>query len=173
VFRRHGFDPENVIHSDFFSEDFQKFNQNRFDAVISRGFIEHFADVKDVINRHLEILAPGGILIVSVPNLRGVNYGLARIFHKEVLALHNLDIMTKDVFAKLFDRSNVRPLFCDYYGTFSLYLFTSGSPYRQHALRAVQRIQAPLNLAFRTLLKDKGAECPIFSPSLLYIGRKM
>src|SRR6266513_2974678 len=93
VFRLNGLDPANVIHADFFSPEFQTRYRGYFDIVLSRGFIEHFRDVDRVLSAHLNVIAPGGMLAVTIPNLRGINYGLAWFFCKELLPLHNLDIM--------------------------------------------------------------------------------
>jgi len=163
-----------VIHTDFFSDEFRESHKERFDVVISRGFIEHFTDVEPVIDRHLDLLAPGGYLLVSIPNLRGFNYPVARLLHKEVIPLHNLSIMQKPAYTKLFNRPDLQSMFCDYYGTFSFYLFTSGSSQLvQYGLKLGHRFQPLLNLAFRTFLGDRGAETGAFSPYLLYIGRKV
>jgi 2-polyprenyl-3-methyl-5-hydroxy-6-metoxy-1,4-benzoquinol methylase len=174
VFARNGFDPANVIYADFFSDEFHQKYKERFRVVISRGFIEHFTDVKSVIDRHMNVLAPGGYLIVSVPNLRGINYTLADVFNKEVIPLHNIEIMHKHVFADLFVRKDLERLFCDHYGTFSFYVFTAGrSPVMQRTLKAAYKVQPILNLAFRTLFGNKGAESRFLSPYLLCIGRKI
>jgi SAM-dependent methyltransferase len=173
MFSSHGINPDNVIHADFFSEQFQRQYQNAFDLVVSRGFIEHFTDVENVIAKHVNVLAEGGYLVVNIPNLKGVNYGLIRLFNKEVIAIHNLDIMRREAFAKLFDRDELQRLFCDYYGTFSFYLFNArdDSPMRL-LLNSAYKLQPALNLAFRLLLKNRGAESRLFSPHLLFIGKK-
>src|SRR5262249_24507945 len=68
VFRAHGLDPNNVILSDFFAEDFQAQYRESFDVVYSAGFIEHFTDVGHVVNNHINLLKRGGYLIVGIPN---------------------------------------------------------------------------------------------------------
>jgi hypothetical protein len=81
--------------------------------------------------------------------------------------------MKKSEFSKLFDRSNLSTKFCDYYGTFTFYLFdpNKDSPHRL-ARNIGYRLQPLFNLTFRSLLRDKGAENKHFSPALLFIGRK-
>jgi SAM-dependent methyltransferase len=173
VFSRHGFNPENVIHSDFFSDELIERYRGHFDIVFSRGFIEHFTDLKTVIDRHVDLLAPGGYLFVDVPNFRGVNNPLARLFDKEAIPRHNIEIMRKDVFTGLFNRSDLEGVACGYYGTFSFYLFTSDkSPVSRFMLRTGFKVQLLLNLAFRTILGKRRLESPLFSPFLNYIGRK-
>lgn len=173
VFEEAGFDPENVIHADFFSDDFLRTYRGAFQAVVSRGFIEHFDDVTPVVNRHLELLAPGGCLIMSVPNLRGFNKLLARVFDKGAIPRHNLNIMRDESFRRIFASDDIKALFSGYYGTFSLYLFTPDkNAFKRNLLKAINKLQPFLNLAFRGLFRDKGAESRFFSPSLLFIGKK-
>ena len=78
----------------FLSSDFQSKNQCAFDVVLSRGVIEHFTNVVEVIDKHINLLVPGGLLLVSIPHLRG-----SIIFWQEcsteTLAIHNLEIMDK------------------------------------------------------------------------------
>ena len=53
--------------------DFFKIEPDRqYDVVMSYGFIEHFTDVDEVVELHLRWLKPGGILILGVPNFRGI-----------------------------------------------------------------------------------------------------
>lgn len=173
IFRTNHINPDNVIDADFFSEAFQEQYREFFDLVISRGFIEHFADVEDTVRKHLNLLAKGGRLIIIIPNLRGLNYVLGMMFHREVIAIHNLEIMQKDVFSSLFEHQNLRPLFCDYNGVFSFYLFNTKetSPMR-HVLKACFHLQLILNAAFHLLFKNKPVESRWSSPSLIFIGVK-
>lgn len=173
IFSSNNINPDNVIYADFFSEEFQEQYRESFDLVISRGFIEHFIDVEDTIQKHLNVLAGGGRLIIVIPNLRGLNYVLGMMFHKEVIAMHNLEIMRKEVFSRLFENKHLRPLFCNYNGVFSFYLFNTKERSRmRHVLKASFHLQLILNAAFHLLFKDKPVESGWFSPSLIFIGDK-
>jgi len=173
VFRNHGYDPYNVIHADVFSEELTDQYKEHFDVVVSKGFIEHFEDLKPVIDRHFILLKPGGYLVVTVPNLRGVNNVLARAFDETAIPRHNTKIMERETYRTLFQREGLQERFCDYYGTFSFYLFTSSpSLLRRHSANAVYKLQPILNLAFRTFFGPRGAETSLFSPFLIYIGKK-
>jgi 2-polyprenyl-3-methyl-5-hydroxy-6-metoxy-1,4-benzoquinol methylase len=173
IFSANNINPAHVIHADFLSDQIQEQYAGHFDIVISEGFVEHFDDVEDVIEKHINLLAQGGHLIVSIPNLRGVNYYLQQIFNKELLSLHNTDIMGKREFLKLFDEERLSTLFCDYYGTFNFGLFISkgDSPLR-FVLICCKVLQLMLNVIFRLLFRNKGAESKLFSPYLLFIGAK-
>jgi 2-polyprenyl-3-methyl-5-hydroxy-6-metoxy-1,4-benzoquinol methylase len=173
IFADHNIDPDQVIQADFLSPEIHSRYRGAFDIVVSRGFIEHFTNVREIIEKHLSLLAEGGHLIISVPNLSGVNYMLAQLFHKEVIPLHNLSIMDKREFFKLFDRAGLSPLFCDYYGTFNFGLFNTAprSP-MVRVLNTCMKAQLVLNATFRLFFPGGGLESRMFSPSLIYIGVK-
>jgi SAM-dependent methyltransferase len=173
AFAAAGVDPGNVIESDFFAPRLLAAYRGFFDVVLSRGFIEHFADPRPVVDRHIDLLKDGGLLIVSIPNLRGLNRLLCALFHRDVLALHNLEIMALERFESLFDTARVERLHCGYFGTFSFGVFNTraGSPLR-HALSVCQKGQLLLNLAFHTLLGDRGLESRLLSPGLIFVGVK-
>jgi 2-polyprenyl-3-methyl-5-hydroxy-6-metoxy-1,4-benzoquinol methylase len=173
IFTSNGLNPANVIHADFFSQAFQNQYKEYFDIVISRGFMEHFDDVAGVIEKHLALLKPGGRLIVSVPNFRGVYYVWLRLFRKKVLAMHNLTIMQKSEFIKLFRAGGLSTLFCGYYGTFSLNHLHAppGSPLR-FITAFLHNLQKLFNLLFRLAFAHKGRESRFFSPHLLFMGVK-
>jgi SAM-dependent methyltransferase len=171
IFETHGLDPQHIVHADFFSDDFQKRYRGFFDIVISRGFIEHFDDPKNVVKQHVALLKRGGYLIVSIPNKRGMNRVLASLFNKQSLSIHNLGIMHLPVFRELFDDSLLRVVFCRYIGVFSFNQFDVPPASRLRFLLSVCRLtQRGLNMLFRLLFPRQGPESGWFSPYLLYIG---
>ncbi len=174
LFSMHGLDPANVIHADFLSQSFQDKHRGQFDIVISHGFIEHFSDPTAVIAGHLNLLRSGGHLVVSIPNLRGVNRALVYFFNKETLPLHNLSIMNLDAFCNLFEaKRELVPIICRYYGTFSFRIFNTKpvSP-KRHILRLCGRVQQVLNVLFRLVFAERSPEIRSLSPYLLFIGTK-
>jgi SAM-dependent methyltransferase len=173
LFESRGINRSNVIHADFLSTAFQNRYEGYFDVVVSHGFIEHFTDVDSIVAKHLNLLAPGGRVVITIPNLRGINYVLAWLFRKEVIPLHNISIMCRDRFCKLFDRPDLTPLLCGYYGTFNFGLFNTrrGSMMR-HVLSICMEVQRVLNLIFRLAFRARGVETPYFSPYLIFIGTK-
>lgn len=173
-FELRGYDPSNVHLADFLSEEFQSKHFGKYAVVVSRGFIEHFENPEDVVKAHLALLKPGGHLVVSIPNLRGIYWLWTYIFNKPQLPLHNLDIMRLPKFQKLFDTGELQGQWCGYIGTFSFWLFTVKNPgvILRFILRTLIVIQMILNVVFRLIFKDKGLETSWFSPNLLYVGKK-
>lgn len=172
LFKANGISSENVIEDDFFSENIKKYN-TMFDVVSSFGFVEHFDDVNSVINKHLQLLKKDGILIIVIPNLRGFYYYWTKFFNPVVLTHHNLKIMEKGTFKTLFERDDLEEYYCDYFGVFHYGLMTNNKSKLGNVIISIMyRIQLGLNKVFRVLFKKKGFESKMFSPFLVYIGKK-
>ena len=82
-----GIDAE-IIHADLFSYK-PKEGQPLWDVVVSFGFIEHFDDSRAVIDRHLDLLKPGGILVLVIPNHAGLNGRILKSIDREKYDIHN------------------------------------------------------------------------------------
>jgi SAM-dependent methyltransferase len=172
LFQLNNIDPENVILNDFLSEDFLKEYSNRFDIVSSFGFIEHFDKPEIIIQNHLRLLKHGGILLIQIPNLSGINNKLSHFFNKEILAIHNLQIMNYASFTGLFNNGDIEPIFCGYYGTFNFGLYNAKGWWKSLLLKLCNIFQLILNMFLRLFLGRKGSENKNLSPYLLFIGRK-
>lgn len=90
----------------------------KFDIVYSLGFIEHFENLTEVVKRHVDLLKPGGILLLGVPNLRGIYKFFLEQTAPKHLSIHNLNSM--DIFNwKNFEQElNLKPIFKNYLGGF-------------------------------------------------------
>jgi len=53
------------------------FGAQRFDIVVFSDILEHLYDPADVLTRHLQLLAPGGRILISLPNVAIWNVRLA------------------------------------------------------------------------------------------------
>jgi SAM-dependent methyltransferase len=174
TFEEHELNPGNVIHSDFFSESFQAAYVNSFDVVLSRGFIEHFTDPDTVLQKHLNLLVPGGMLIVTIPNFRGVNYWLGWPLMRDLYRLHNLNIMDLKTFRKLMTMSDLVPVFCGYQGMFNLGLFDTGrkTGWQKVILPVMRRANVALNILLHIVFGKRALESRFTSPYLVFIGLK-
>jgi SAM-dependent methyltransferase len=105
----------NVYYRDFFSDlsDIPK-----FDVVFSSGFIEHFTDLEDVLSRHVSLLKKGGVLVVGVPNFRGISQKVLAKTAPKMLARHNLEAMDIGNWDCLEKKHGLVPLFKGYIGGF-------------------------------------------------------
>jgi SAM-dependent methyltransferase len=103
-----------------------------YDAVVSLGFIEHFNDPIDIARRHADLLRPGGLLILEVPNFQGINHWFQT---DSLLSAHNLETMTPAFFEKVAKTLGLRVRFLKYIGGFEpANLDTRGKPFPIRAL---------------------------------------
>jgi len=172
LFITNGYNPENVTCVDFLNEDFSEIHKGLFDIVVSMGFIEHFTQPNILIKRHVHLLRDGGALLVSIPNLRGINFGLTYLINREALKFHNLGIMDFEVFQSLFQHPELDTLFCGYYGTFYCGICIDSEKTNSCFAKICLRLQQIADyFLIRFLLKAR-LENAVVSPYLLYIGRK-
>ncbi len=174
LFEQAGIPKEQVIIGDFFSPEIQNQYAQFFDIVLSRGFLEHFENPKTVIQHHLHLLKPGGLLIVTIPNLRGfVNHFWVSRFSKEELAIHNLAVMEKKAFASCFDFPEMIPIYCSYFGTLNFNLWKADqTAVAKWLLNQFKNLQLICNVLCRLILRKRGLDLPCISPYLIFIGQK-
>ena len=171
-FLKEGINPENIIKADFFDEEFQSQNQKKYDLVFSRGFVEHFDDVDKVINDHIKLLSDKGYLIVSIPNIRGLNYSILKLSNYNSWITHNFSIMDNNVFYKLFENKDLDFLYCDYVGTFSFGLFNTNKKWKYYLQRFFLIAQRPFDFIWRVVFGNRHIKNKYTSPYLLFIGKK-
>ena len=107
-------EPGTIFEGDFFAlEPIRK-----FDIVMSLGLIEHFDDVDTVISKHIEWLKDGGILILGVPNFRGLTRFIQHFLDKSLLGKHNLSIMNFNYFRSIGKKFNLKEVEVKYIGSF-------------------------------------------------------
>ena len=104
---------------DFFNNGLPK---QGFDVVASFGFIEHFDDPREAVAKHIELVRPGGIALITVPNYGGLYGSLQRWCDPVNLALHNLEIMNPAALCALVDHSKVQEVKAYPFGFMSLFL---------------------------------------------------
>lgn len=130
----------NVVEEDFLTADLPR---EAFDLVLSLGFIEHFDDPTDVVARHAQLLRPGGVLVLEVPNLRGITLALLRWSRSTLLAHHNMAVMAPRELDRLAGASGLHRLEVGYFGGFEpsyVDLSAKSLPFRA-AFSAVGRVR--------------------------------
>ncbi len=110
-----------------------------FDVVLSLGVIEHFADPRPVVARHLDLLRPGGTLVLEVPNMAGwLNLKLLRAAGmNDLVSVHNLRVMHREYFESVARDFGLRIRFLNYIGGFDPGLMVANHDSRRHGRRAV------------------------------------
>jgi len=95
---RDGYRIGQIAEGDFFSHD----PGRQFDVVMSLGFIEHFTDWERALEHHIPLVAPGGRLVVEVPNMAGsVQNWFHRTFDRESYDRHHIPAMNPGAWADI------------------------------------------------------------------------
>ena len=100
-----------------YTEDFLKWKPvKEYDLVISRGFIEHFLNPDEIINKHINLLKKGGKIILEVPNFGNGQKSLHWYLDRENLSKHNTNVMSIPYFKETARKYNLKIDYLDYYG---------------------------------------------------------
>jgi len=81
---------------------------NCYDVVISLGFIEHFEDTKLIIKKHYELLKPGGVLLATYPNFRGINGLIQKHLDPKNYSIHNIKSMNIELLNGILKELNLK-----------------------------------------------------------------
>lgn len=100
----------------------------QYDVVCSFGFIEHFLNYEEVIRRHIALVKPGGILVLSCPNFRRLQWVFHRLFDAPNLRRHVLAAMNFREWNKIFSEAGMEVLHQSYYRTCEVWRTREGSP---------------------------------------------
>jgi SAM-dependent methyltransferase len=113
--------PGDIRNEDFMNASFEP---RSFDLVYSFGVVEHFSDPRPIIQKHVDMLKPGGVAIITVPNYGPGIYGwLQQRLDRENYDIHNTTIMTEaGMLALAPPNSNARAY---YYGRFSPWILSA------------------------------------------------
>jgi 2-polyprenyl-3-methyl-5-hydroxy-6-metoxy-1,4-benzoquinol methylase len=74
----------------------------QYDVVASFGLIEHFGNWRDLFIKHMEMVTPGGYLVVTTPNFKSMlQHTLHKALDSENLKIHNVESMSPAIWAKM------------------------------------------------------------------------
>ena len=144
----------------FWNEDFFAFTPGmKFDVVSSFGFIEHFTNYLEVLEKHLALVKDGGYLVLTVPNFYGgFQNWLHRNFDRLNYSRHFIPAMDIKSWNSVLPREGFREVYSGYFGEFTYWteadkrgLWSRGvlkilgklSPYLKRVLPADKRLYSP------------------------------
>ena len=153
--------PGKTYCGDVFSDDL---NLPTFDVVYSLGFIEHFSDLTIPIERHLKLLKPGGILVVTIPNYQGINAWVMRRLAPTRLAKHNLQSMDIALWKSFEDKFGLITLHKGYIGGLWIGVLATYEGTKLIPRIAVLVLKAFLRLISPLLTLMKNFNSKYFSP---------
>ena len=90
----------------------------KFDIIFSAGVIEHFDDPSEVLKIMNNLLEPDGVVLASVPNLKGIYGIISKHLHREVYERHKV-ISNEDMNSYL-KKAGFKHTESTYFGTFNL-----------------------------------------------------
>jgi 2-polyprenyl-3-methyl-5-hydroxy-6-metoxy-1,4-benzoquinol methylase len=91
----------------------------RFDIVFSMGFIEHFSDLDSIVGKHLELLKKQGVLLLGVPNYRGISLSVLKRLAPQKLSMHNFEAMDIKNWESFEKKYGLKTIFKAYIGGFN------------------------------------------------------
>lgn len=155
-------------------EDFLKWEpQEKYDLVISHGFIEHFSDYKKIIKKHIDILNNNGVLIISVPYLGYYQYWIRKLLYrkevlKRILRSHNRRIMNLEELKKvIFSDKRVKKLFAGFIREMTTWFSSNDTTIRKNMspiYATTKKIESVVN--------KFGLSNRIISPEILIVAQK-
>lgn len=138
-----------------------------YDFVFSLGLIEHFVDTKQIINRHLDFLTPGGELMILIPNFRGLNGWLQRKFDRANYDVHYIECMDLNYLEDIASGLKIQNVSVYYMGRFSVWL---GNMKTQPLF--VKLFVKCLLIAGKLATKIIPVESRLFSPFIVIKGQR-
>jgi 2-polyprenyl-3-methyl-5-hydroxy-6-metoxy-1,4-benzoquinol methylase len=97
--------------------DFEKWRPaRRYEVVASFGFVEHFTDANRIVDRHFELVLPGGYVVVGLPNFARGQWLLHKLFDWEMLKGHNVRCMNLAFLRSAANRNNATLIMASYDG---------------------------------------------------------
>lgn len=146
------------IHSDFFKLT----SIRKYDVVFSCGFVEHFQNTEDVINRHINLMSDDGQLLILIPNFLGLNGAIQSKFDKDNLDAHNLNSMKLDILKGIMQKSGLKDISVDYLGRPMIWL--EPKPVNMKYLKLIK--------LFSYSIKLFPIKCQFLSPYIAIYARK-
>lgn len=173
-FAAHGLPEENVIRSDVFDSGFQDEHREKYDIVMSLGFIEHFRDLSRVIDAHANLVKPGGHLLITVPNFRWFNYLLIRLMSPTSIKAHNFWIMKRKNLISVIDPEQFDVKTCRFFGgvSFGLIHGRKKSRVKQVLMKILLKLQEPIDAFFYLVSRNGWLESALFSSKLAILCQK-
>ncbi|MGR3173289.1 MAG: class I SAM-dependent methyltransferase [Candidatus Scalindua sp.] len=163
-FEANGVKPDELICDDYLTYQSSK----TYDLVCSFGFVEHFRNFEEIISRHIKMVTPGGILIITCPNLAGLQYFLHLLIDRKYLPAHVISSMSLRKWRKVLEGNNMKLLYHNYYKTAG---FVRGPDvprflFQRRILQAVTRILDEID-------KRISFPNPLLSPWLISISQRI
>lgn len=117
------FENSNYLAGGFINADFTNYTPiEKYDCVVSFGFIEHFINWDIILEKHLEYVNDNGYIILEVPNFRGFFQRLPRyLFDFQNYKRHNVKSMDLEKWKNILIENNFEIINAEYFGGYELW----------------------------------------------------
>ncbi|MFA6094596.1 MAG: class I SAM-dependent methyltransferase [Candidatus Paceibacterota bacterium] len=116
----------------FLCDDFLKYQSDKqYDVVCSFGFIEHFTDWKNILQKHASLVKEGGYIVVTAPNFNNFFQRTLRHFlDKQTAETHNISSIQPKQWESFLLKNGFEKIYQGYFGKFSFW--TDPDPNRNY-----------------------------------------
>ena len=152
-------------------QDFLEPIDMKFDVVTSFGFIEHFQNYEEIIDRHVDLLKPGGYLVISCPYLDNFQGKLRELVYTEeklsqVLSSHNLKVMNLDEIKRVLGKYDIEICLADFVMGNKIWL-DPNADYVKPEMKWLVKYLLTINAAGG----ERIASSKLYSPMIMVIAR--
>lgn len=140
--------------------------EKKYNVVYSAGFIEHFKNYQEIIQKHDLYLESGGLLLITTPNFRGwIQRCLHLFLDKDNYKEHYIPSMQPEEWADILKNMGYDILFCGYFGGFEFWCKSTN-------FWVLRFLRIPIK-ALNKLLKNKDISShKAYSPYCGIVARK-
>lgn len=117
----------------------------KYDLVISNGFIEHFDNFNHVLDLHAKYLCNGGSMLIMIPNKRFLRFIYGNLLDRKNQLAHNLKCMKLSVFRDFAVRNNLTIKYLSYQGGFAYKVHDQLNPFQKIIYHPVRYLSIKLN----------------------------
>jgi SAM-dependent methyltransferase len=131
---------------EYIKEDFFNYTPSEtFDWVFSNGFIEHFENYQEVLDKHADWCSPGGVIVVFIPNKRYLRALYGNLLDRANQRAHNLKCMNLKTFQVFAHKHQLGMVHLQYRGGFGYKVHTKLSLWQKPVYHIVRRIAIQMN----------------------------
>ncbi|TAE37099.1 MAG: class I SAM-dependent methyltransferase [Sphingobacteriales bacterium] len=152
-----------IIEADLFTYQPQK----TYDMVCSFGLIEHFNNTENIIAKHLNYLSPGGTLLITLPNFKGINGWIQKTFDRYNYDKHFISCMDLDILSTTAQKLGLHHVQTFYNGGFSTWIEN-----KEHKPIFIRVVVKFIWLVGKIVSKIIRSESKLMSPYIVLIAQK-
>jgi len=161
------------VDATLFQVDVREFTSaESFDVVMSFGLIEHFSNPKEILFHHIRLCKPGGLVVVTIPHFRYLQWVYHYLFDRSDLARHNLSIMNIETFRGFSEEYTLEVLYLGYVGRIQFWNVDETGPRMVAATRKLFSILAR-GVAAYFLAKVFPPNKKLYAPWIVFVARRI